>query len=326
MKAIQFEKAGLPNEVLKVIEKAKPEPKEGQVRIKVSMANIIPADLMFIQDMYGIRPQFPQTAGFEATGTIDAIGEGVQMSIGTSVIFTSSGVWSEFVCVPVNTVIQKPATLSEEVACQAFVNPLTAYGLLMEAGLKSGDWLLLTAANSAFSKFVIQLAVQKGINIIGTVRKDDQKQPLLNLGAKAVINDNTEHFYHEVKLATEGEMVTAAFDAVGGNLGDKVLNTLKVNGKLFVYGLLSLKPIPLNSGLLIFKNITVSGFWLSIWISQLSKEQRQEIIPKVLGMLVSKEMKANVEAIYSIDEIHKAIQHMESPGRNGKILLRIAKN
>ena len=322
MKAVQFESPGLPAEVLKVVELPIPEPAAGEVRVKVTKANIIPADIMFIQGLYGLRPQLPQIGGFEGTGTVDACGEGVSLPTGTSVIFTHTGVWAEYICVPAQSVIPKPPQMSDDVACQAFVNPLTAYGMLMEADLKEGDWLLLTAAASAFSKFVIQMAASRGIKVIGTVRRDEQKQPLLDLGATAVINEKTEeNLYKAIKTATDGEMVKVAFDAVGGELGDRVLNALQMNGKMFVYGLLSLQPIPLNSGLLIFKNLTVKGFWLSIWIANLSKEERMTIIPEVLTSLTKQELKADVEAYYSIDDALKAVAHMEAPGRAGKILL-----
>lgn len=325
MKAAQFDKLGLPTEVIKVVDIPMPEPAAGEVRIQVTKANIIPADVMYIQGMYGLRPKLPQIGGFEATGIIDACGEGVEMPKGTGVIFTAEGTWSEYVCVPAKTIIPKPAVMSDDIACQAFVNPFTAYGMLMEADLKAGDWLMLTASASAFSKFVIQLAVQRGINVVGTVRRDEQKQPLLDLGAKAIINEKTENIYKAVKIATDGAMINAAFDAVGGELGDKVLNALQMNGKMFVYGLLSLQPIPLNSGLLIFKNLTIKGFWLSIWMTNLTHEQRGTIIPAVLTMLTKQELKADVDAYYGIDDITKAIAHMEAPGRAGKILLDLTK-
>jgi len=321
MKAIQFNKLGLPSEVLALADIPKPSPTPGELLIKVTKANILPADLMFIRGMYGIAPELPQVGGFEATGIVEACGEGVEIPLGSGVIFTNSGVWAEHICVSAKSVIPKPPLMSDEIACQAFVNPFTAYGMLMEADLAEGDWLFLTASASAFSKFVIQLAVNRGVNVIGTVRNDQQKQALLDLGAKAVINEKTENIYKSVKLATDGAMVNAAFDAVGGELGDKVLNTLKMHGKMFVYGSLSLKPIPLNSGLLIFKNITVKGFWLSTWMTGLSHDQRTTIIPEVLGMLAKQQLKVDVEAYYGLGEIKKAINHMETPGRGGKILI-----
>ena len=323
MKALQFKRKGLPLEVLELVDLDIPQPKAGEVLIKVKKANIVPADIMFIQGMYGIRPELPQIGGFEATGTIEAVGDGVQYAPGMQVIFTGTGVWAEYVCVDARAVVPKPEAMSDQVAAQAFINPLTAYGMLMEADLKPGDWLMLTAANSAFSKFVIQLASARGIQVIGTVRSDDQKEPLLKLGAKAVINEKTENIYKAVKAATNGTMVKVALDAVGGPLGDQVLNALQVNGKMLVYGALSLQPVPVNNGLMIFKNLTIKGFWLTTWMMSLSREQRHQIIPEVLGMLTSQSLKADIEAEYPLSDFKKAIEHMESPGRKGKILLNI---
>ena len=72
---------------------------------------------------------------------------------------------------------------------------------------------------------------------------------------------------------------------------------------------------------MIFKNLTMKGFWLTTWMMGLSKEQRQQIIPEVLGMLTKQALKADIEAEYTIHEFDKAIEHMKSAGRKGKILL-----
>lgn len=320
MKAVLFENIGLPQEVLQLKEIDKPTPGPGEICVRVSKANIVPADIMFIRGMYGLRPHPPQIGGFEACGAVESCGEGVDMPAGSKVIFTQQGVWAEYVCVAANTVIPQPPTLSDQIACQAFINPLTAYGMLIKADLEEGDFLLITAAASAFSKFVIQFAANRGINVIGTVRRDEQKEELLALGAHTIINEQSENLYKAVKAATNGEMAKSAFDAVGGELGDKVLNCLQSGGLLQVYGLLSLQPIPLNSGLLIFKDLTVQGFWLTTWFMNLSGDERRSIIPKILGMLTTNELKADVEAEYQLEDWSKAIEHMEGPGRKGKIL------
>ena len=321
MKALLFENIGLPQEVLQLKEIDQPIPGPGEICVKISKANIVPADIMFIRGMYGLRPHPPQIGGFEACGVVESCGDGVEMPEGSKVIFTQQGVWAEYVCVAANTVIPQPPALSDQVACQAFINPLTAYGMLIKADLEEGDFLLITAAASAFSKFVIQFASQRGIHVIGTVRRDEQKEELLALGAHTIINEQTEkNFYKAVKNATGGIMPKSAFDAVGGELGDKILNCLQNGGMLQVYGLLSLQPIPLNSGLLIFKDLRVQGFWLTTWFMSLSGDERRSIIPKILGMLIQNELKADVEAEYRLEDWSKAISHMEGSGRKGKIL------
>ena len=290
MKRAVFEDLGKPWEVLNVQESEMPEPGEGEVRIKVTYANINPSDIMFTQGMYGIRPELPGVGGFEAAGVIDAIGSSVEMMEGTRVIFTAIGVWQEYVIVPAKTVIPTPKGMTDEVACQAFVNPFTAYGMLKESQLKEGQWLLLTAGGSAFAKFVIQMAAKRGINTVCTVRRDVQVTELLTLGATAVVNTETQDLRREIKALTDGKGVDYIFDAVGGQLGAQVLDALAMNGTMLVFGLLSLQSIPLNSGLLIFKNLTVKGFWLTTWMASLSREEKVEVSKAVLGGLLQSDL------------------------------------
>ncbi len=236
-------------------------------------------------------------------------------------IFTAVGVWQEYVVVPAKTVIPTPEKMSDEVACQAFVNPFTAYGMLQESGLQAGDWLLLTAGGSAFAKFTIQLAAKRGINTICTVRRDLQIEELKDLGATAVVNTEVDGWQKEVKRMTDRKGVDYIFDAVGGELGAQVLECLAAQGTMLVFGLLSLRPIPLNSGLLIFKDLTVKGFWLSTWMANLSKEERVKVAHEVLGGLATDQLKSDLEKRYALDEIREATQHADTPGRKGKIIV-----
>ncbi|WP_226389232.1 zinc-dependent alcohol dehydrogenase family protein [Penaeicola halotolerans] len=321
MKSVIFEKVGKPEEVLEVKTLNKPTPAAGEVCIKVTACNINPSDIMFVQGMYGITPKLPSSAGFEGAGIIESCGEGVSIEIGTRVIFTTVGAWQEYVIVPAKTVIPTPPQMTDEVACQAFVNPFTAYGMLMQADVKTGEWVMLTAGASAYGKLVIQLAKQRGIKTLCTVRRDEQVEELLALGATAVIQTEKEKLIKRALEITDGVGVNYVFDAVGGTLGAKALSCLAVNGKMLVFGLLSLESIPLNSGLLIFKNLKVEGFWLTTWLESLSKEQKQVVFRDVLGGLATQSMKVDVADKFRLDQIKEAIRAYEKPGRTGKIIL-----
>ena len=202
MKQVVFYETGMPEVVLQLEEVAMPEPKPHEVRIKVTARNINPSDIMFVRGMYGITPKLPSSAGFEAVGVVDKSDEKGTVPTGTKVIFTSIGTWKEYVCVPAHLVIPSPAGMSDEVACQAFVNPLTAYGMLESSGLKVGQWLLVTAGASAYGKLVIQMAKQKGINVACTVRREEQKGILEKLGADLVINTENEKLQKVVREKT----------------------------------------------------------------------------------------------------------------------------
>ena len=322
MKSAQFAETGQPTDVLMIQDIPTPEPGPGEVRVKVSACNINPSDVMFIRGLYGIRPNLPATAGFEACGTVDVCGEGVDLPPGMRVIFTAIGAWQEYVVVDANTLLPTPEGMSDEVACQAFVNPYTAFGMLEVSGLQKGQWLLLTAGGSAYGKFVMQLCQQRGINTIATVRRAEQVASLKALGATEVVNTEAEKLVKRVYEITDGQGVDYAFDAVGGELGGKAVDCLAKHGTLLTFGALSLEPIQVNSGTMIFKDLTIKSFWLTTWFPALRAEDQQRISREVLGMLTQQQLKANVEATYPLDEVVKAVAQADSSGRDGKVILK----
>ena len=320
MKEIIFDQPGMPLEVLQIKESPIPTPKPEEVLIRVTARNINPSDLMFIRGMYGITPRLPSSAGFEASGIVETGDQAGRIKKGTRVMFTAIGTWREYVCIPASMVIPVPEGMPDEVACQAFVNPMTAYGMLEESGLQEGQWLLITAGASAFGKFAIQMAKQKKIKVAATVRNDSQKDVLEKLGADLVINSETEKIQKVIPEKTEGG-VHVIFDAVGGMLGAKALACLRSNGRMMVFGALALENMPVNSGLLIFKNLSITGFWLSTWIENMSSEQRMKAFGKVFGFLMQDSSQVDVAGKFDLSDFKEAIQAYETPGRNGKILL-----
>ena len=320
MKELIFEQTGHPLEVLHLKESPIPTPKPHEVLIRVKARNINPSDIMFVRGMYGITPKLPSSAGFEASGVVEQGDETGKVKSGTRVMFTAIGTWKEYVCVPAALVIPVPPQMTDEVACQAFVNPMTAYGMIEQSGLKPGEWLLITAGASAFGKFAIQMAKAKGIKVAATVRHDAQKEVLERLGADLVINTETEKIQKVVPEKTDGG-IHVIFDAVGGLLGAKALACLRQKGKMMVFGALALENMPINSGLLIFKNLTIEGFWLSTWVEEMAPEARMRAFQTVFGFLMKEDSKIAIEGKFPLSEFKAALEAYEKPGRNGKILL-----
>lgn len=321
MKSIIFEQTGKPSEILKPTSVAMPEPGPNEVRVRVKAAPVNPSDIMFVQNLYGIRPQLPSSAGFEGMGVVDAVGEGVSLKPGTRVSFTSLGTWAEYAIAHQRSVIPVPDAIPDEMAAQLFVNPFTAYAMVEEAAVPEGGWLMLTAAASAFGKMVIQLCKMRGINTIGTVRRNDLNDELKELGLTEVINTETENMAARVKQITDGKGVTFVLDAVGGETASQALTCLAKGGTMMIYGLLSSQNPSINAGLLIFKELTVKGFWLTDWMRRADAETRQNVATNVMNLLASGQFQLPVEATYSLDQIAEAVDHADRPGRWGKILV-----
>lgn len=322
MKTIRFTQPGPPADVLHLTDADLPQPGPGEVRLRVLAAPINPSDLMFVQNQYGIRPQLPSGAGFEGVGVIDALGEGVTLHLGQRMSFTAIGAWGEYVVVPARSLVHVPEGVSDETAAQLFVNPFTAYAMIRESGVHPGDWLMLTAAGSAFGKLVIQFAKERGIRTIGTVRRPDFIDELRALGADEIIDVSKESVTRRVKEITDGKGVACILEAVAGKTAAEVLPCLRQGGTMLVYGALSLEEMPINAGLLIFKTITIRGFWLTTWMRDAFADARHDVAEGVLTALASGEIQLPVEATYSLDQIAEAVRHADREGRGGKILLK----
>jgi NADPH:quinone reductase-like Zn-dependent oxidoreductase len=323
MKTIEFETTGKPAEILQVVDRPTPEPGPGEVLVKVIASPINPSDIMFVQNLYGIRPKLPSGAGFEGVGVIEKVGEGVEMQTGVRVSFTGVGTWSEYAVAHHKSIIPIPDAMTDEIAAQLFVNPFTAFAMVEESGVQEGQWLMITACGSAFGKMVIQLCKQKGIQTIGTVRRDDLNDELKDLGLTEVINTEAEDMAARVKEITGGTGVACVLDAVGGHTATEAIKCLGKGGTMLIYGLLSLQDPTINAGLLIFRELTIRGFWLTDWIRRVDSQTRERVAQSVISMLASGQIQLPVEATYSLDQIAEAVEHSERHGRRGKILVRI---
>lgn len=320
MKEVIFEQVGMPLDVLKLVKSEEPQPKPEEVLIQVKARNINPADLMFIRGRYGISPKFPSSAGFEASGIVEIPDQEGKLKKGDRVMLTAAGTWREYVAVPASAVIPIPDGMSFEVACQAFVNPMTAYCMIEKSGLQAGEWLLITAGASAFGKFAIQMAKTKGIKVICTVRHEEQKSLLQELGADLVVNSEKEKVQQVITAFSDGG-VHVAFDAVSGILGAKALSSLRKGGLLMVFGALSMENIPLNSGLMIFKALRMEGFWLTDWMMNAKSEERKNAFAQVFKFLMQEDSQIDIAGKYPLEEFAEALKAYEKAGRNGKILL-----
>jgi NADPH:quinone reductase-like Zn-dependent oxidoreductase len=315
-----FEQTGLPQDVLQVKESPVPTPKPHEVLIRVTARNINPSDIMFVRGMYGITPKLPSSAGFEASGIVEKSDEAGKLKPGTRVMFSAIGTWREYLCMPAALVIPVPDGMPDEVACQAFVNPMTAYAMIEKSGLVAGEWLMITAGASAFGKFAIQMAKAKGIKVAATVRHDSQKEVLEKLGADLVVNTETEKIQKVIPEQTEGG-VHVIFDAVGGMLGAKALACLRSKGRMMVFGALALENMPINSGLMIFKDLKIEGFWLSTWMEEMNESDRAKAFRTVFGFLMNDNSKIDIAEKFKLTEFKEALEAYAQPGRNGKILL-----
>lgn len=240
MKAVQVAKHG-PPEVLRLLEVPDPTPGPGQAVVRVAAVGINFADILMRLGLYPGTPKPPFVPGFEAAGTVEAVGAGVSgLKAGDRVAALSFlGGYAEKFCAPAERLVPLPAGMSFEDAAALPVNYLTAYQALTHmAGLRAGERLLIHAAAGGVGLAAIQLAKLARGEIFGTASAS-KHDFLRQLGVAHAIDYRTQDFEAEVRRLTKGEGVDVVLDAVGGHSYRKSYRLLRPGGRLVCFGMSS---------------------------------------------------------------------------------------
>lgn len=266
-----------PGERLSYEEVPRPTPGTGEVLVRVAASPINPSDLAMLAGEYGLRWPYPLIPGLEGSGVVVDTGSGLmgRMMMGKNVALVgeTQGLWAEYVVVPVSRVLPLPKEMPLGAGASSFVNPLTAMALVGEVR-RAKQWCAIsTAAGGALGAMIRKRAKDKGVKIINIVRKDAQVEALKAEGARYVLNETAGDFDAELAQMCKDLRCKMAFDAVGGPLTLRIGQALRSGGQILVYGGLSGAPASVHPGTMIFKSLTVKGFWLSQWLGAKSAPQ-----------------------------------------------------
>ena len=202
------------------------------------------------------------------------------------------------------------------------INPMTAWRLLHDyVQLQKGDWLIQNAANSAAGRAVIQIAHELGYKTINVVRRAELIEELRTEGADIVIVDG-ENLRDEVKTATSGAQIRLGLNAVGGDSALRVANCLAPGSTMVTYGAMSLQPLKIPNGLLIFKDLRFRGIWINKWYDNATPAQRMEAFQSLFEMAKRGLLKTKVEKAYPLSEAKAAVTHAAQGKRSGKIIFK----
>jgi len=327
-KIVRFHKTG-EAEVLKLEDLPLTEPGKGEVRLKVEAFGLNRAEVMFRRGQYLENPQLPSRLGYEAAGTIDAVGSGVSgVTIGDRVSTIPSfsigkyGVYGESAIVPDYAVARYPNNLSAIEGTAIWMQYLTAYGALIEIGqLKKNDSVLITAASSSVGLAAIQITKASGALAIATTRGSDKKQFLLNAGADHVIVTDEEDLVKQVMAITDNTGARIVFDPVAGPFLEKLAEAAALGGIIFQYGALSPKPTTFPLFPVLGKGLTVRGYLLFEIVKAPEKLARAK--QYIYDGLKSSSLKPIIDRTFPLDAITEAHRYMESNQQKGKIVVTV---
>src|SRR2546430_5821964 len=320
--AAVYETHGNPADVLQVESQPWPTSSAGEVIVKMRAAPINPADLNQIEGHVPVGAQLPATPGFEGAGIVAEVDRGVtNVAVGALVILPHNiGTWRDAVAVKADELVVLPAGIKPVHAAMLKINPMTAWRLLHDyVDLARGDWLIQNAGNSAVGRGVIQVAHEVGYKTVNVVRRAELVDELRAEGGDVVLVDG-EKLRDEVKNATGGAAIRLGLNSVGGESALRLANCLAFGGTLVSFGAMSLQPLKIPTGLLIFKDLRFRGIWINKWYDNATMQERMETFKSLFDMARRGLLKTKVEKAYSIDEAQAAVTHAAQSKRSGKII------
>lgn len=324
MQSIIHHKFGEPVDVLASAEMPKPEPKAGEVRIKMILSPIHNHDVWTVRGSYGYKPTLPAIGGSEGVGIIDALGEGVDhVSVGQRVAVAAvHGSWAEYFIAPAQGVVPLVDAIDDETAAQLIGMPISALMLLDFIDLQKDHWLIQNTANGAVGKTVAMIAQARGQKFIHLVRRSDAIAEMNALGIQNVVATDQPDWKDQVKAIHADQPLIAGVDSIGGKASGEMLALLSENSVLVSFGSMTGELMQISSGDLIFKQAVVKGFWASVVNKQLSAERKRELIVELVTLAAQKKLVLPVEGIFSFDQIQQAAAKATQGARQGKVLLK----
>ena len=324
--AAVYETHGNPADVLHVESQPWPAPASGEVVVKMRAAPINPADLNQIEGKYPVRAQLPATPGFEGAGIVAEVDRDVTNINGGGLVILphNAGTWRGAVAVKADELVVVPAGIEPVDAAMLKINPMTAWRLLHDyVDLARGDWLIQNAANSAAGRAVIQIARELGYKTVNVVRRPELIGELRAEGGDVVLVDS-ENLRHEVEDAIGGPPIRLGLNAVGGESALRLANCLAPGSTLVTYGAMSLQPLKIPNGLLIFKDLRFRGIWINKWYDNATPAQRMEAFQHLFEMAKCGLLQTKVEKAYPLSEVKTAVAHAARGQRSGKIIFQFA--
>ncbi|MGA8399453.1 MAG: NAD(P)H-quinone oxidoreductase [Stellaceae bacterium] len=301
-----------------------PEPKTGEVLIRIAAAGINRADTLQRMGRYPMPPGASDIPGLECAGTIVKLGEGVtawQTGDEVCALLVADG-YGEYCAVPAVQCLPVPKGVGlvdagglMETFCTVWTN------VFDRIHLKAGEVFLQQGGSSGIGITAIQLAKAFGAKVLATAGSDEKCQACRDFGADVAINYKTEDFVKVGKEFTGGRGVDAIFDMVGGDYIPRELDLLAREGRLCFVALMGGAKIEADFGAIQRKHLTITGSTLR----GRSVEQKAQIVAalkeKVWPLWEQGKLRTCTYKTFPLVEASKAHALMESSRHIGKIIL-----
>jgi NADPH:quinone reductase len=325
MRAMTISRFG-PPEVLELREMPAPQVRENDLLVEVHAAALNPVDTKIRRGMHGEKP-FPFTLGFDVSGVVKATGPAVRNFKAGDEVYASpslarNGTCAELVAVDARSAAIKPRSLDHVHAAALPLVTLTAWESLHErANLHTGETVLIHAGAGGVGHIAVQLARLHGCRVITTASRPQTQDLCRQLGADVIVDYRKESFVEVVQRETAGKGCPVIFDTVGGDVFDKCLDCVAVNGRLVT--------IVLNENARIIpalfrKNATLHMEFMGVpGIHGIGLDKQGETLRTVAELVDAGKLRPHVSQVIPLEEVPAAHRDLESGHVIGKIVVKV---
>lgn len=309
-------------ETISLVDFTEPELKEGEVLIKMECSTINPVDLLIAYGHFG-PPVQPSILGLEGSGTVVKSGGGSHADslLNKRVAVMHKGTWNEYMVAPAHTMFAIKDSISFEKAASFVVNPFTVAAIVEKIHEGHHKAVVMNAAASGLGKIMIRWGHKFGVPIVCLVRRQEQVDTLVSLGAKYIFNTSTENWKEEAKKLCTELKVTIGFDCISGTATNDMIDLLEIGGIVYIYGTMANQPFTFNATLLMLQLKRIEGLAMPIWLSLKDIEAREKI---------SQFVQENFEDVFiteyasevNLTGLKSALLSYQKSATNNKILVR----
>jgi NADPH2:quinone reductase len=322
MKAIQCVEWGLPERLI-LAEVPLPEPKTGEVRIRIEAAGVNFPDALIVQKKYQLQPPLPFIPGTEVAGTIDAVGPEVKrLKIGDRVgAFVGLGGFAEFVCAPAALTAPLPPGISTETAAAFTLTYATSHHALFDRGqLKAGETLAVLGAGGGVGLAAVELGKLAGARVIAVASSEEKLAAARAHGADESINYARVDLREALKTITGGKGADVIYDPVGGKHTEAALRSLAWRGRLLVVGFADGEIPQIPANLLLIKGTSALGvFWGEF--AKREPQANQAMLTELFTWLAQGKLKPHVSRTYSLADAPQALVALLERKAVGKLVI-----
>ncbi len=325
MRAWQVSGAGEPAAVLHMVDIDLPVPGPGEVRVRVHAAALGLPDVFMCRSSYPLTPALPFVPGQEMCGTVDAVGDGVELAVGTRVMGVTSfvdghGGFAEMTLGRAATLFPVGDAMSDADAAAFRIGYSTAWiGLVRRGGLQAGETLLVLGAAGGSGAAAVLLGRALGARVIAVVAGADKREYCSALGADVVVDRLVDQVADTVRAVTRGRGADVVYDPVGGDAAREALRVVARDGRFLAVGFASGRWVEVSASHAVRGSYSLVG----VYAGGYTLDENQADQRALMSLVDRGDLGGFVTRVVPFDELPAALERLARGEAIGKTVLHV---